>query len=82
MAMDTVRKKQVTEAFGRRVRRLRHERGWTIEELAFAAELHPTYVGSVERGERNLALVNIVRLARALGLDPADLVAGLGKEPA
>lgn len=79
--MDTVRKQQVTEAFGRRLRRLRQARGWTIEQLAFAAELHPTYVGSIERGERNLALVNIVRLARALELDPAELVQGLGQEP-
>jgi transcriptional regulator with XRE-family HTH domain len=49
----------------------------TIETLAFAAGLHPTYVGSIERGERNLALMNIVRLAAALELDAGALITGL-----
>lgn len=41
------------------------------------AELHWTYVASVERGERNISLVNIVKLADALGVDPGELLAGL-----
>jgi transcriptional regulator with XRE-family HTH domain len=63
--------------FGRRVRRRRHELGWTLEELAEEAGMHWTYIGSVERGERNLSLINIVRLARALGVGPEELVRGL-----
>lgn len=63
--------------FGKRVRRLRTELGWTLEDLAEHAEMHWTYIGSVERGERNLSLINIVRLARALGVGPEDLVRGL-----
>lgn len=63
--------------FGRRVRRRRKQLGWTLEELADEAEMHWTYVGSVERGERNISLVNIVRLARALGVGPEVLVRGL-----
>jgi transcriptional regulator with XRE-family HTH domain len=63
--------------FGRRIRRLRHQLGWTIEELAAEAEMHWTYVGSVERGERNVSLINILRIARALGVGPEDLVRGL-----
>ena len=63
--------------FGSRVRRHRKKLGWTLEELAEEAEMHWTYVGSVERGERNLSLVNIVRLARALGVGPEELVRGL-----
>jgi transcriptional regulator with XRE-family HTH domain len=39
--------------------------------------MHWTYIGSIERGERNLSLVNIVRLARALGIGPEELVRGL-----
>lgn len=63
--------------FGRRVRDRRQDLGLSQEALADSAGLHRTYVGSVERGERNIALNNIVRLAAALQLDPAELVAGL-----
>ena len=44
------------------------------EKLAAKAGLDRTYVGGAERGERNVALINIVRLAEALGIEPADLV--------
>ncbi|MEX0741977.1 MAG: helix-turn-helix transcriptional regulator, partial [Phycisphaeraceae bacterium] len=60
--------------FGRRMRRLRHGRGWTLEQLAEAAGMHWTYLGSMERGERNVSLINIVRVARALGVGPEELV--------
>jgi len=63
--------------FGRRVRRHRKELGWTLEELAEKAGMHWTYIGSVERGERNISLINIVRIARALGVGPEELVRGL-----
>ena len=63
--------------FGRRVRDRRQDLGLSQEALADAAGLHRTYVGSVERGERNIALNNIVRLAAALQFDPAELVVGL-----
>jgi transcriptional regulator with XRE-family HTH domain len=64
-------------AFGARVRALRHERGWSQEQLAHAAGLDRTYVGSVERGERgerNIALDNIWLLADTLQVKPADLL--------
>jgi len=60
--------------FGRRLRELRKERGLSQEELAFRAGLHRTYVSSAERGERNVALINIERLANALGVDIRDLI--------
>lgn len=63
--------------FGRRVRVRRQALGWTIESFATTAGLHWTYVGSVERGERNLSLKNICVLATALDIDPGELVAGL-----
>jgi transcriptional regulator with XRE-family HTH domain len=44
------------------------------EALADAAELHRTYVGSIERGERNVSIDNMERIARALGLDLLDLL--------
>ena len=67
----------VTEEFGRRVRARRLEMALSQEALAERAGLHWTYVGSVERGERNIALRNIVLLASALEVDCAVLVAGL-----
>ena len=62
-------------AFGRRLRALRAERELSQEALAELAGIHRTYVGSVERGERNVALDNIHALAAALGVSPARLVA-------
>lgn len=60
-------------AFGKRVRELRKARGFSQEELAHRAGLHYTYVGGIERGERNPALVNIGRIARALKVPLAEL---------
>jgi len=57
------------------VRQKRRALGWTQEKLAEEADLHWTYVGGIERGERNVSLLNIVRLARALGCAPAVLLA-------
>jgi len=64
-------------AFGQRVRARRLELDLSQERLAERAGLHWTYVGSVERGERNIALYNIVRLAAALHVNAADLVRDL-----
>jgi len=64
-------------AFGQRVRRLREAEKWTQEELAERSNLHRTYIGSIERGERNLALLNIQKLAKAFGLTLAKLLDGL-----
>lgn len=56
------------------VRRLRLSAGLSQEELAARADLHRTYISSIERSERNVTLENIFLLAHALGVKPADLV--------
>jgi len=63
--------------FGKRVRAARKALGWTQERLADEAGLHPTYVGDTERGERNVGLDNILKLAKSLGVQPGALLDGL-----
>jgi transcriptional regulator with XRE-family HTH domain len=55
---------------GRNVRRLRKENGWSQERLALECGIHRTYIGDVERGERNISVVNVHRIAQALGVEP------------
>ena len=61
-------------AFGARLRELRKERDWSQEKLGAEADLDRTYVSGVERGIRNISLINICRLAKALGITPAKLI--------
>ncbi len=70
--MEDVRKR-----FGGRIRELRAEKGWSQEELADRCGLHRTYIGAVERGEQNISLVNIDRLATTLGVSLAEFFAPL-----
>lgn len=60
--------------FGRRLAQLRRAKGWSQEKLALESELARSYLGGVERGQRNIALVNICKLADALELDPSVLM--------
>jgi len=59
--------------FGAAVRVLRKERGWSLERFATEARLHWTYIAGIERGERNLSLINIGKLASALKVPIAEL---------
>jgi transcriptional regulator with XRE-family HTH domain len=62
---------------GKRVRELRTKAGLTQERLAELTGLHRTYIGSVERGERNVSLLNLIRIARALKSRVSILVDGI-----
>ncbi|WP_235935379.1 helix-turn-helix domain-containing protein [Candidatus Laterigemmans baculatus] len=67
----------ILERFGDRVRELRKQRGWSQEEFALQCGLDRTYVGGIERGERNVALRNIERIARTLDVTIACLMKGI-----
>ncbi len=59
--------------FGAKVRKLRQARGLSQEAFADVCGLHRTYVGAIERGERNVSLENIEKIAKALGISIASL---------
>ena len=69
------KKKSAHQIFGINLRRHREELRLSQEDLAEKAELHRTYIGSVERGERNVSIDNMERLASAVGLTIPDLLA-------
>ena len=66
-------KETIFITFGNRVREIRNDAGISQEELAFRAGIHRTYLGGIERGERNPSLKNIGRIAKALNIDIAKL---------
>ena len=72
-----VRSADILERFGERVRELRKARGWSQEEFAHQCGLDRTYMGGIERGERNVALRNLERVAAALGISIERLMKGL-----
>lgn len=64
----------IKKLVGRRIRRFREEKGWSQEKLGEEANLHRTYIGQVERGEKSIGVENLVRIARALGVGAARLL--------
>ena len=64
----------ILKRFGENVRKLRLEKGWSQEELGRRADLHRTYIGSIERYERNVSLLNVERIAKAFNVRINDLL--------
>lgn len=73
----------IEKKFGERVKELRQARKLSQEELAFKTGVHRTYLGGIERGERNPSLRNIAAIAEALGVTLAELFSfrGQAREP-
>ncbi len=71
--ISIMKKDSVLVKFGNKVRQLRNEKGWSQEELSFKSGFHRTYIGMVERAERNISLRNIARIAKTFDLEIKDL---------
>ena len=73
----TIERTTILKTVGRNIRAARIERGMSQEALALAAGLDRSYIGGVERGERNIAVVNLKRIACALSIPPSELLRSL-----
>jgi transcriptional regulator with XRE-family HTH domain len=71
--MSARREAHIQKHFGDRVRELRKQKGLSQESLALACDLDRSYIGGVERGERNISLLNIHKIAEALGVAVREL---------
>lgn len=59
---------RILRKVGSRIRRHREAKGWSQEDFSFQCDLHRNYIGGIERGERNVAALNLVKIARVLGV--------------
>jgi len=66
-------KRKILISFGDKVRELRKAKGLSQEELSYKADLHRTYIGMIERAEKNITLTNIEKIAKALDVDIKNL---------
>ena len=71
--MDKAQQQEVKRRFGARLHKLRKARDMSQEDVAFAADLDRSYLSAIERGKRNLSLVNIHRIAEALEVKAGDM---------
>jgi len=67
-------KKKILIEFGEKVRELRKEKGISQEELSYKTDLHRTYIGMIERAEKNITLINIEKIAKALEVEISKLL--------
>jgi len=73
LCMEKYLAHKIKTSFGERIRELRRDKGLSQEKLALDCGLDRTYIGSVERGERNISLINIYKIAHALQVSPSEL---------
>ena len=67
--MKNAKVEAIKKRFGANVRSLRKEQGFSQESFSFECDLHRTYIGAIERGEQNVSIENIAKIANALGVD-------------
>jgi len=64
---------EINKRVGINIRKYRDKKGWSQEQLAFEADLHRAYIGQIERGEKNIGLINLEKIAKALNVGLNDL---------
>jgi ribosome-binding protein aMBF1 (putative translation factor) len=69
-----MKKKNILVKFGENVREIRKSKGLSQEQLSFKADLHRTYIGMIERAEKNITLSNIEKIAKALEVEIIELL--------
>jgi transcriptional regulator with XRE-family HTH domain len=75
--MEKAKLQKIRKSLGERIRVLRKAKGFSQEEFAHECDLHRTYMGDTERGERNVSLHNIAKIASALGMTISELFSGI-----
>lgn len=65
---------EINKQVGLKIRECREKKNWTQEQLAFEADLHRAYIGQIERGEKNIGLINLEKIAKALDLKVKELL--------
>lgn len=73
--------REFLQALGARIRELRRSRDWAQDEFAHRCGLHRTYIGAIERGERNISAINLRKIATALGCQLGELFVPAGDAP-
>lgn len=73
-------KKKILIAFGEKVRELRKNLGISQEELSYKADLHRTYIGMIERAEKNITLVNIEKISKALKVKISEITKNIDND--
>ncbi len=77
MPKSKLKKSDLLVSFGKVIHDLRKEKGLSQEILADKANLHRTYIGMIERGEKNITIANVEKIAKALGLSISELMRGI-----
>ncbi|WP_104722467.1 helix-turn-helix domain-containing protein [Helicobacter mesocricetorum] len=69
-----MKKSKINIKIGNKIREIRQSKGLSQEQLAEIAEVHRTYIGMIERAEKNITLVSLEKIAKALGVETKDLL--------
>ena len=65
---------EINKRVGLNIKKYRKKKGWTQEQLAFEANLHRAYIGQIERGEKNIGLINLEKIAKAFSVALKEII--------